>query len=340
MEGAAPSGTCSASWQRALDEAIGDVARLLAELQLEAGCGDDQDGRDEAARRLPLRVPLPFVRRMGRGDPDDPLLRQVLPSGRELAAADGFAGDPLGERSLLAADGTLQKYRGRLLITVTSGCAVHCRYCFRRNLRLSGVGDGDRGFEPAVARVASDPEVDEVILSGGDPLTLDDGVLAGLVQELAAIPHLRRLRVHTRVPVVIPERVCDRLLAWLSGTRLRSALVIHANHPGELDRSVERALAMLADAGVTLLNQSVLLKGVNDEPGTLAELSRRLFACRVLPYYLHLLDRVHGAAHFEVAEPTARRLVEEMAVRLPGYLVPRLVREWPGAPYKVPMMGG
>lgn len=328
----------AAPWQRALHEAIDDLGELLSELGLEDGCAGGSEGSHQAMRQLPLLVPRSFVARMGRGDPLDPLLRQVLPSERELGAADGFSCDPLGECSRLEPDGTLQKYRGRVLLAATSRCAIHCRYCFRRNLRVGEPEGAVDGFRPAVERIAADPEIEEVILSGGDPLTLDDARLGELVRELAGIPHLRRLRVHTRMPVVIPERVDQNLLDWLCGTRLAPVVVVHTNHPREIDGSVARALGALRDAGIAVLNQSVLLQGVNDDLATLSDLSRRLFECGVLPYYLHLLDRVRGAAHFEVDEGSARILIGELSATLPGYLVPRLVREIEGAPSKVPVI--
>jgi EF-P beta-lysylation protein EpmB len=270
---------------------------------------------------------------MRKGDPRDPLLRQVLPLGEELVAAPGFVADPLAELAALPARGLLHKYEGRVLLIATGACAVNCRYCFRRHFPYAEEAAGE-GFEEALAYVAGDPSIEEVILSGGDPLLLPDRTLSGLAESLAAIPHVARLRVHSRTPVVLPERVDAGLLAWLAGTRLAPVLVIHANHAREIDAAVAAAMAELRAAGVTLLNQSVLLEGVNDSVEALADLSRALFAAGVLPYYLHHLDRVAGAAHFEVGEERARRLVGEVAARLPGYLVPRLVREVPGAPAK------
>lgn len=271
---------------------------------------------------------------MERGNPHDPLLRQILPLGDELTAATGFTADPVGDLAAQRAAGLLHKYLGRALMITTGLCAVHCRYCFRREYPYGqGLATATR-WPAAVAEIARDASLEEVILSGGDPLALGDSQLADLAEMLAQIPHLRRLRVHTRLPIMVPERVTSELIAWLRGTRLTPVVVVHANHPRELDTEVEAAIGLLADAGIPLLNQTVLLRGVNDHLETLIELSQRLLDCRVMPYYLHQLDRVAGAAHFETPVEVGRRLIEEMAARLPGYAVPRYVREVPGAPAK------
>jgi EF-P beta-lysylation protein EpmB len=270
------------------------------------------------------------------GDPADPLLRQVLPVDREAQPAPGFSPDPLVESASHPTPGLLHKYRGRALLVVTGACAIHCRYCFRRHFPYAG-SSGRGTWDRALEHLAADPGLSEVILSGGDPLSVADGQLAELAHRLAAIPHLRRLRVHTRLPVVLPERVDEALLSWLAGSRLQPVMVIHANHPREIDGAVVAALERLRRAGVTLLNQAVLLRDVNDDVQVFEELSEVLFAAGVLPYYLHLLDRVEGAAHFEVPEPQALEIAAELTRRLPGYLVPRLVREIPGAEAKVPV---
>jgi EF-P beta-lysylation protein EpmB len=324
----------SAPWQRSLATAVGSVGELLDLLGLP---GDLLQGGLAAASDFPLRVPRGFVGRMRPGDPTDPLLLQVLPSAAELVATPGFTADPLAEREVAAAGGLLHKYRGRALLVLTGACAVHCRYCFRRHFPYGEHAGKGEQWRRAVDRLAADPSIEEVILSGGDPLAVADRHLAPLVERLAQIPHLRRLRVHTRLPVVLPERVDDELLTWLGGTRLATVVVLHANHAQELDDDVATAVALLRQAGSTVLNQAVLLAGVNDSAATLAQLSRRLFDVGALPYYLHLLDRVAGAAHFDVPEDTARRLVRELRAELPGYLVPRLVREVPGAPSKLPV---
>lgn len=328
----APGAPPTPAWRRSLAAAVADPAELLALLELDPAL---LPAARRAAELFPLRVPRGYVRRMRPGDPADPLLRQVLPLGEELAAVTGFGADPLAEGAASPAPGVLHKYRGRALLVVTGACAVHCRYCFRRHFPYAEHHPGWSGWDEALGYLAADPSISEVILSGGDPLAVSDRRLAELAGRLAEIPHLRRLRVHSRNPVVLPERVDDELLAWLAGGRLAPVMVVHANHAREIDGEVAAAFGRLREAGVTLLNQSVLLAGVNDSADALVELSEALFAAGAMPYYLHLLDRVAGAAHFEVAEERARRLVGEAAGRLPGYLVPRLVREVPGAPAKV-----
>jgi EF-P beta-lysylation protein EpmB len=328
------------AWRRSLAEAVTDPAELLALLGLSA---ELLPAARRAAELFGLRVPRGFVARMRPGDPADPLLIQVLPLGRELEPAAGFTADPLGEVELEAAlgggadrpPGLLRKYRGRALLVVTGACAVHCRYCFRRHFPYAESHPGWSGWGETLRHLAADPDLREVILSGGDPLSVSDERLEELVAGIAAIPQVERLRIHSRNPVVLPERVDERLLGWLGATRLRTVVVVHANHAREIDGAVRGAFSRLAGAGAALLNQSVLLAGVNDSADALVELSEALFEAGVLPYYLHLLDRVAGAAHFDVPEERARRLVGEAATRLPGYLVPRLVREAPGAPAKV-----
>ncbi|MEM7481855.1 MAG: EF-P beta-lysylation protein EpmB [Acidobacteriota bacterium] len=322
-------------WRRLLAEAVSDPVELCALLDL----SPEDVGLAAKDAGFPLRVPRGFVDRMEAGNPRDPLLLQVLPVRREHHAAPGYGQDPLAEIGSGPAPGVLHKYRHRALLTLTGACAVHCRYCFRRHFPYVEHGIGRAAWKEAVAYLAGDPSIHEVILSGGDPLSLPDERLADLAEELAAIPHLQRLRVHTRLPVVLPERVDDALLDWLAGAdrRLQPVVVIHANHPREIDDEVSQALQGVRQRGITLLNQSVLLRGVNDHTDTLSELSERLFESGVLPYYLHLLDPVDGAAHFDVPEAEGQGLVAAMAARLPGYLVPRLVREVPGARTKVPV---
>ncbi len=284
-----------------------------------------------AAADFPLFVPEPYLSRIRRGDPADPLLRQVLPLDAELDDVAGYSTDPVDDAAAKTTAGLLQKYAGRALLITTGACAIHCRYCFRRHYPYSESPGGIEAWTPALAEIAADASLDEVILSGGDPLTLSDGFLAELAARIGAIPHIRRLRVHTRLPIVIPQRVTAELIAALRGTRLATIVVVHANHPQELDATVATALAQLADAGIVLLNQAVLLRGVNDNAAALAELSRTLVNHRVMPYYLHQLDPVAGAAHFHVPVERGRELVQELLSMLPGYAVPRYVREIPGA---------
>lgn len=273
---------------------------------------------------------------MRRGDPGDPLLRQVLPVAAETVPSPGFTTDPVGELGNPPVDGVLAKYRGRALIVATGACAVHCRFCFRRHFpyaEASAAGEWDA----SIARLVSDPDISEVILSGGDPMTLPDTSLGQLAAAVAGIPHVRRLRIHTRLPIVIPQRADEDLVAWMGDLNVPLVVVVHVNHAREIDHEVRRALRVMAEAGATLLNQAVLLRGVNDSVAALSDLGEELVDAGVLPYYLHLLDPVEGAAHFDVVPEEARCLHTALRAHLPGYLVPRLVREIPGAPAKVPV---
>jgi L-lysine 2,3-aminomutase len=319
------------TWQHELAGAITDPEALARALGLDPGLFA---AAGQASELFRLRVPLSFVRRMRHGDPADPLLRQVMPVAAELADQPGFGPDPLAERVAIKAPGLLQKYQGRALLITTGACAVNCRYCFRREFPYSEQL-GHAALNQAVAAIAADPAIEEVILSGGDPLNLSDSRLRALTERLAPIPHLRRLRLHTRLPVVLPARVDAGLLQWLRDLPWPVAIVLHANHGNEIDATVAAACASLRASGATLLNQAVLLRGVNDSVAALSDLSQRLFAAGVVPYYLYLLDRVRGAAHFEVPEATAAQLLGQLAATLSGYLVPRLVREVPGAPAKM-----
>lgn len=319
------------AWQTALTGAFTRPADLLEFLQLPASL---PALRLAEMRDFPLRVPRGFAERMRKGDPRDPLFLQVWPSPREGEAARDFVIDAVGDLARLKAGGIIHKYHGRALVIATGACAVNCRYCFRRHFPYGETRASRNHWKAMLAELAADDTIEEVILSGGDPLSLSDDKLAELAQGLDEIPHLKRLRLHTRQPIVLPERVNDDLLDWLTATRLKPVVVLHANHAHELDTSVAEATARLRGAGVPLLNQAVLLAGVNDTLDVLKSLSERLFEVGVLPYYLHLLDRVQGAAHFEVDEAAGKALVRELAGHLPGYLVPRLVREIAGKPAK------
>lgn len=322
------------TWHRLMKEAVRDVGELCRALRLPADC---LPAAVHAARDFPVFAPAGYVARMRPGDPHDPLLLQVLPLADELAESPNFVADPVGDRRAAVAPGLLQKYRGRVLMVTTGACAIHCRYCFRRHFPYSQAPHSPAAWEPALEWIASDASIEEVILSGGDPLTLVDPWLGRLADRLAAIPHIQRLRIHTRLPIVLPERVCNELFNWLRGTRLSPIVVVHANHPAEICPQVRVALTRLVDAGVTVLNQSVLLRRINDNADILTELCRRLVGLRVMPYYLHQLDRVSGASHFEVPEEIGLRLMAELRKRLPGYAVPRYVRETPGAEHKEPL---
>jgi EF-P beta-lysylation protein EpmB len=326
----------SIRWQTDMAQAITSADELVHTLGLDPSLVAPAR---VAAEKFGLRVPLGYVARMRRGDANDPLLRQVLPIAAEGDVLPDYGPDPLGESSAKRAPGLLQKYRGRALLITTSACAIHCRYCFRREFPYSDQASQSLGqsprFREALDEIASDPSLEEIILSGGDPLSLSDSRLASLTDELAKIPHIRRLRLHTRQPVVLPSRVDAGLLAWLERLPWPVVFVLHSNHANEIDETVRAACARLKKHGATLLNQTVLLKGINDDAGVLADLSSALFEAGVLPYYLHVLDRVSGAAHFDLPEARAQELAGELAARMPGYLVPRLVREVEGAPAKL-----
>lgn len=331
-EQAASTSASGRRWQQIYREAIRDPHELCRLLQLPASVAATAE---LVALHFPLRVPHGYLQRIEPGNPADPLLRQVLPLDAETLTPPGFMIDPVGDSQATLKPGLLHKYATRALMVTTGACAVHCRYCFRRHFPYHEVPKGVAAWEEALQAIAETPALDEILLSGGDPLSLADHVLRQLVDRLAAIPHIQRLRVHTRLPIVIPERVTDELLDWLTATRLQPVMVVHVNHPNELDDAVATALGRLATAGVTLLNQAVLLRGVNDNLPALVQLSNRLFACRVLPYYLHQLDPVQGAAHFEVSIDRGHQLMAELRAQLPGYLVPRYVQEIAGAPNKV-----
>ena len=321
-------------WQELWRDAVTDARELLALLDL-SHRADEFIARSDAG--FPMRVPRGFLARMKKGDASDPLLLQVLPRAAELGEMPGFAHDAVGDLDARAARGVLHKYHGRALLIATGSCAVNCRYCFRRHFPYGEETAAANRWQDALAELSADASIEEVILSGGDPLSLSTAKLAELTDALATISHIRRLRIHTRLPIVLPERVDADFLGWLGRLPFGRIVVVHANHANELDDSVARAAADLRAAGATLLNQSVLLRGVNDDAETLQALSERLFECGVLPYYLHQLDRVAGTAHFEVEDARARALAAALAARLPGYLVPRLVREIPGAASKTPL---
>ena len=323
-----------ARWQELWRDAISEPRELLDLLDL-SHRADELLAEGDAG--FALRVPRGFVARMRRGDACDPLLLQVLPQAAELGEVPGFTRDAVGDLAARTGRGVLHKYRGRALLIATGSCAINCRYCFRRHFPYAQESAAANRWQDAIAELRADPSIEEVILSGGDPLSLSTAKLAELTDALATVAHIRRLRIHTRLPIVLPERVDAGFLAWLGRLPFGRIVVLHANHANELDASVADACAALRDAGATVLNQSVLLRRVNDDAEALQALSERLFECGVLPYYLHQLDRVQGAAHFEVDDARARKLVDDLAARLPGYLVPRLVREVAGAASKTPL---
>jgi lysine 2,3-aminomutase len=320
-----------ATWQEAMKDAVRDADELCRLLDLPV---EFASAAKEASRQFRLFVPRGFVARMRPGDLNDPLLRQVLPLGEEMADVPGFTVDPVRDDLAERQPGLLHKYQGRVLLVTTGTCAVHCRYCFRRHFPYDETPRSVADWQPALDEVRADESLHEVILSGGDPLTIVDTTLSELIDSLADIPHLRRLRVHTRLPIVIPERVTEELIETLRDSRLTPFVVLHANHANELDSQVAAAIGQFSDAGIVLLNQAVLLAGVNDSVDAQAALCERLVDLRVVPYYLHQLDRVAGAAHFEVPVAEGRRIIRQLRERLPGYAVPRYAAEVPGADSK------
>jgi len=315
-------------WQTAMKRAIRSAIELRRMLRLPPADDTDLD------RDFPTFVPREFIARMQFGDPDDPLLRQVMPTDQENLVAADYTVDPVGDLGAIPIRGILHKYDRRALMIASGVCGVHCRYCFRREFPYAENNLHGEQWGPALNYLRRRPDIDEVILSGGDPLTLVDESLDKLVSQIQQVEHVRRLRIHTRMPIVIPQRVTDSLLETIRRTRLAGTVVVHINHPAEINGAVADALRKLADAGVILLNQSVLLRGVNDDVDALAELMERLIELRVMPYYLHQLDRVTGAAHFEVPVEMGRQLIAALRTRLPGYAVPRYVQELAGHPHK------
>ncbi|MGY6554501.1 MAG: EF-P beta-lysylation protein EpmB [Wenzhouxiangella sp.] len=318
------------AWREQMRTAIRTPAELLSFLALPAESGPEVN--------FPMLVPRAYAQRMRPGDRADPLLRQVLPDVDENRRLADFQADPVGDLNSRRAPGLLHKYAGRALLICTGACAVHCRYCFRQEFPYAKERAAGRRWQEALDYLKEQTEVEEVILSGGDPLMLPTRQLESLTEALTELKHIRRLRIHTRLPLVLPDRVTPRLLHWLQELPWPKVMVIHANHPAEFDDQVDQALAALRQRGVHLLNQAVLLAGVNDDEETLLALMTRSFSAGALPYYLHQLDRVRGAQRFEVDQARASALIEALRRRLPGYLVPKLVREEPGMPYKTPLL--
>ena len=330
---ASPHSAQPEDWRRQYRDVITSARELLAELDLSYLI--ERVPADAAG--FALRVPRAFVARMQRGNPDDPLLRQVLPLDEEALPAAGFSLDAVGDLASRDARGVLHKYEGRALLIATGSCAVNCRYCFRRHFPYGDESAAANSWRDAIDWIQHNPDINEVLLSGGDPLSLSTRKLTELTDALRLVPHLRRLRIHSRLPVVLPARVDQELLNWIEALPWPVVVVIHANHAQELADDVAGACRALARCGVRLYNQSVLLRGVNDSVEALAALSERLFELGVQPYYLHQLDRVAGTAHFEVNDDQASALYEALRAHLPGYLLPRLVREVQGAPAKLPL---
>ncbi|MFZ0219895.1 MAG: EF-P beta-lysylation protein EpmB [Candidatus Aquirickettsiella sp.] len=323
------------NWQTLLKEGITDPAELLEQLELSPSL---LSAAQRAAKLFPLRVSTGFVGRMQKGNPDDPLLQQVLPLAAEEITTPGFSHDPLQEQAVNLIPGLLHKYYGRVLLTITGACAINCRYCFRRHFPYTQNIAGGKAWQNILAYIKADTSISEVILSGGDPLLASDHYLRQYANDLADIAHVNILRIHSRLPIVLPERINAEFLNWISTTRLQIILVTHSNHANELDDSVLHAIDNLRQQKIMVLNQAVLLKGVNDNLEALVNLSQRLFTCGILPYYLHLLDKVQNAAHFAVSDTKAKQLIIALREKLPGYLVPKCVYEQGGALSKLPII--
>ena len=322
------------SWNQVLAGATKSVKNLLTLLEIPVS---DLNQRQQACLDFPLLVPQPFINKMVKGNANDPLLLQVLPQAAELELVEGFINDPLAEKHSNLQKGLIHKYHGRVLVLLSTGCAVNCRYCFRRHFDYQENRIGKNDWQAILDYVAQDASIEELILSGGDPLMLSDQQLEKFIQQAENIPHLERLRIHTRLPIVIPQRITDKFVDILQSSRFDCAIVLHINHSQELDSLLVNSLAKLRRAGIVLLNQAVLLRGINDAIGDQVELSKALFKAGVLPYYLHLLDKVTGTHHFEVDEKSARDLHKQLLLKLSGYLVPKLVREEAGKGSKTPV---
>ncbi|MDO4223170.1 MAG: EF-P beta-lysylation protein EpmB [Acinetobacter sp.] len=326
----------SKNWQMQFSDLITNPAELLAELALSHE--NLQSGAVLASQQFKLRVPRAFVAKMQKGNAQDPLLLQVLPHHLELSEQDGFVADPLAERDANHLRGVIHKYQSRFLLTLTGACAVHCRYCFRRHFPYQDNLPKQQDWLEIANYLQQHPEINEIILSGGDPLSLNNRQFFMWLERLESVPQIKTLRIHSRVPIVIPERLDDELIERLNASRLAIILVVHCNHAQEIDEHTGQYLAKVARSKVHVFNQTVLLKGVNDSVETLEQLSYRLFEFGVLPYYLHALDRVQGASHFEVEEARMMALYQGLLSRVSGYLVPKLVREIAGEPNKTPLL--
>tara|TARA_R110002074_G_scaffold228259_2_gene399987 strand:+ start:193982 stop:195004 length:1023 start_codon:yes stop_codon:yes gene_type:complete len=327
----AEKNSITAIWQQELQAAFTNINELLHFLKLDA---DDLTPHQQAAKDFPLLVTRSYAERIKKSDWSDPLLRQVLPLPDELDEQPAYSSDPVGDNHASVLPGLIHKYHGRVLIVATGACAIHCRYCFRRSFSYANNSANRSQIDSIIGYINNNPDVTEVILSGGDPLTLSDARFRDLMTRISNISQIERIRIHTRLPIVLPNRITTTLLETLGAIRQKVIVVVHANHPNELTDQVSDALLALKRNDVTLLNQTVLLKGVNDNEKTLTQLSLRLFDCHTLPYYLHVLDKVSGAMHFDTDINEVYNIYEQLQRKLPGYLLPKLVREVQGKPYK------
>lgn len=317
-------------WQKILAEGFSSAAELLKFLELPVNLGSI-----EVEQQFRTRVPRGFAERMEKGNPKDPLLLQVLATAAELAVVEGYVVDPLKEEEANPLPGLIHKYAGRVLVMLTGACAVNCRYCFRRHFPYAENTMNPQNWEAILDYLQQDPSLKEVILSGGDPLLAGNAVFKRILPPLEAISHIKTLRIHTRLPIVLPERIDEEFLEIMKATPLRKVMVLHSNHPNEIDKNVVNAVDKLRKAGFFMLNQSVLLKEVNDDAAILAALSERLFDAGVLPYYLHVLDKVAGGAHFDISTLKVSKVYKTLQNQISGYLLPQLVKEEPMIPHKV-----
>ena len=311
-------------WKTELSHCVNSIDELLNQLGLKA---EDLNTTEQATNEFPIKVPQSFVQLMEYGNPNDPLLKQVLPITSELQVDNNFSTDPVDESSFNPVPGIVHKYRNRVLMIISPNCAINCRYCFRRHFPYDENRQSKQQWLKALDYLKTKPEINEVIFSGGDPLAANDHFLRWLTAEIESIQHIKRLRIHTRLPVVIPSRVDDQLLNWLGNTRLKPTLVLHINHANEIDEALCQGVDRLKKSGITVLNQSVLLKGINDNSDQLISLSEKLFDAGIMPYYLHMLDPVQGASHFDVSMDRAVEIFRQIQTELPGFLVPKLVQE-------------
>ena len=314
-------------WKTELSHCVNSIDELLNQLGLKA---EDLNATEQAATEFSIKVPQSFVQLMEYGNPNDPLLKQVLPITSELQVDNNFSTDPVDESSFNPVPGIVHKYRNRVLMIISPNCAINCRYCFRRHFPYDENRQSKQQWLKALDYLKTKPEINEVIYSGGDPLAANDHFLRWLTAEIESIQHIKRLRIHTRLPVVIPSRVDDQLLNWLGNTRLKPTLVLHINHANEIDEALRQGVNRLKNSGITVLNQSVLLKGINDNSDQLISLSEKLFDAGIMPYYLHMLDPVQGASHFDVSMDRAVEIFRQIQTELPGFLVPKLVQERAG----------
>lgn len=314
-------------WKTELSHCVNSIDELLNQLGLKA---EDLNATEQAATEFSIKVPQSFVQLMEYGNPNDPLLKQVLPITSELQVDNNFSTDPVDESSFNPVPGIVHKYRNRVLMIISPNCAINCRYCFRRHFPYDENRQSKQQWLKALDYLKTKPEINEVIFSGGDPLAANDHFLRWLTAEIESIQHIKRLRIHTRLPVVIPSRVDDQLLNWLGNTRLKPTLVLHINHANEIDEVLRQGVDRLKKSGITVLNQSVLLKGINDNSDQLISLSEKLFDAGIMPYYLHMLDPVQGASHFDVSMDRAVEIFRQIQTELPGFLVPKLVQERAG----------